>query len=146
MKVGVDRCTWSSQLLRARSFDVDHVIPFALWASNDLWNLVPADRRVNIQKSDRLPTGELLLARRGDILRSWEILRDALPEAFDIGASHLLGRKPGAVLAWRDELFGCLRQAVEITALQRGVERWSPPLLGELANARTNSSRTSDGH
>lgn len=129
MKTGVDRCTWSNRPLRVLSFDVDHVIPFALWASNDLWNLVPADHRVNIQKSDRLPTTELLLARRGDILRSWEILRDALPEAFDDGAKHLLGRKPTAVLAWRDELFGCLRQAVEITAIQRGVERWSPALF-----------------
>jgi hypothetical protein len=126
LKTGVDRCTWSSRPLRVMSFDVDHVIPFALWGSNDLWNLVPADHRVNLQKSDRLPTTELMLARRGDITRSWEVLRDALPEAFDSGASHLLGRKPSAVLAWRDELFGCLRQAVEITALQRGVERWSP--------------------
>jgi SAM-dependent methyltransferase len=128
MKVGVDRCTWSDRPLRVMSFDVDHVIPFALWASNDLWNLVPADHRINIQKSDRLPSSELLLARRGDILRSWEVLRDALPEAFDANATHLLGRKPGAVLAWRDELFGCLRQAVELTALQRGVERWAPAL------------------
>jgi SAM-dependent methyltransferase len=126
LQTGVDRCTWSNRPLRVMSFDVDHVIPFALWASNDLWNLVPADHKVNMQKSDRLPTSELLLTRRGEILRSWEILRDALPEAFDTSATHLLGRKPGAILAWRDELFGCLRQAVEITALQRGVERWSP--------------------
>jgi SAM-dependent methyltransferase len=128
LKTGVDRCTWSNRPLRVMSFDVDHVIPFALWGSNGLWNLVPADHRINMQKSDRLPTRELLLARRGDILRSWDILRDGLPEAFDANAMHLLGRKPGGVLAWRDELFGCLRQAVEITALQRGVERWAPPL------------------
>lgn len=120
MKTELGRCTWSDRPLSILSFDVDHVIPFALWASNDLWNLVPADRRVNIHKSDRLPSTELLLARRGYILRSWETLRDAMPEGFDAGASHLLGRKPGGHLAWRDELFGCLGQAVEITALQRG--------------------------
>ena len=126
LKTGVDRCTWSDRPLRLASFEVDHIIPFALWGSNALWNLVPADRRVNIQKSDRLPTTELLLARRGDILRNWEVLRDALPEGFDSSANHLLGRKPGGHLAWRDELFGCLRQAIELTALQRGVERWAP--------------------
>lgn len=137
MKVGVDRCTWTNRPLRVMSFDVDHVIPFALWASNDLWNLVPADHRVNMQKSDRLPTTDLLLTRRVDILQSWEILRDALPAAFDASATHLLGRKPGPVIAWRDELFGCLRQAVEITALQRGVERWSPSAaeVGAMASA-----------
>lgn len=133
LKTGVNRCTWSNRPLRLTSFDVDHVIPFALWASNDLWNLVPADHRVNLQKSDRLPTTDLMLARRADILRSWEIMRDALPEAFDAGASHLLGRRPSAVLSWRDELFGCLRQAVEITALQRGVERWSPAPFAEAS-------------
>jgi SAM-dependent methyltransferase len=132
LKTGVDRCTWSNRPLRAMSFDVDHIIPFALWASNDLWNLVPADHRVNIQKSDRLPTAELMLARRGEILHSWDILRDVLPEAFDAGATHLLGRKPSAHLAWRNELFGCLRQAVEITALQRGVERWAPASVAKF--------------
>ncbi|RYF17875.1 MAG: methyltransferase domain-containing protein [Comamonadaceae bacterium] len=125
-KTGVDRCTWSGRPLHVMSFDVDHVIPFALWANNDLWNLVPADPRVNMQKSDLLPATELMLARRGEILRHWDILRDEMSEAFDADAVHLLGRKPGGYLAWRDELFGCLRQAVEITALQRGVERWSP--------------------
>jgi hypothetical protein len=49
-----------------------------------------------------------------------------MPEAFDADAGHLLGRKPSGHLAWRDELFACVRQPVEITALQRGVERWSP--------------------
>jgi SAM-dependent methyltransferase len=131
LKTGVDRCTWSNRPLRLMSFDVDHVIPFALWASNDLWNLVPADHKVNLQKSDRLPATELMLARRADITRSWEILRDALPDAFDAGASHLLGRKPSGVLEWRNELFGSLRQAVEITAIQRGVERWSPATVSE---------------
>jgi SAM-dependent methyltransferase len=126
MKTALGTCTWSNRSLSVTTFDVDHVIPFSLWASNDLWNLVPAHRTVNIQKSDRLPTSQLMLARRDDIVRSWDILRDALPEAFDANARHLLGRKPSAILAWRDELFGCLRQAVEITALQRGVERWSP--------------------
>lgn len=125
-KTGVDRCTWSGRPLHVLSFDVDHVIPFALWANNDLWNLVPADPEVNMQKSDRLPGTELMLARRGEVVRHWDILRDAMPQAFDADAAHLLGRKPAGYLDWRDELFGCLRQAVEITALQRGVERWSP--------------------
>jgi SAM-dependent methyltransferase len=129
LKEGLDRCTWTNRALRINAFDVDHVIPFALWASNDLWNLVPADRRVNIQKSDRLPSTELLLARQADVVRCWETLRDALPEAFDASATHLLGRRPSSFLAWQSELFGCLRHAVEITALQRGVERWAPSSL-----------------
>jgi hypothetical protein len=54
-----------------------------------------------------------------------------MPEAFDAQALHLLGSKPTRGDDWRSELFGRLREAVEGTALRRGVERWTPKL--ELA-------------
>ena len=123
---GVDRCTWSYRPISPRRFAVDHVIPFSLWGNNDLWNLVPVDAGINGKKSDKLPHAELLLDRRGVIVHHWIRLRDAAPQAFDRQAAHLLGRAPGTVMAWEDDLFGCLRQAVELTALQRGIERWSP--------------------
>lgn len=122
---GLDRCVWSSRRLDAR-FAVDHVIPFALWGSNDLWNLVPADVRVNNHKSDKLPTAELLRERKPALLHVWQALRDAEPIVFDREATHLLGRAPGGPLLWQDDLFSRLREAVEVTALQRGVPRWSP--------------------
>lgn len=123
----IDRCTWSDRQIGQR-FVVDHVIPFALWGNNDLWNLLPVDARVNGQKSDKLPTAELISSRRAAIVHNWQVLRDAAPMAFDQQAGHLLGRPIGGPLRWEDDLFGCLREAVELTALQRGVERWAPPL------------------
>ena len=123
---GVDRCTWSDRPISPRRFAVDHVIPFSLWGNNDLWNLVPADAGINGLKSDKLPHAELLMHRRAAIVLHWNRLRDATPEAFDRQAAHLLGRAPGGVMGWENDLFGCLRQAVELTALQRGIERWSP--------------------
>lgn len=124
---GVDSCVWSGRRLDRR-FDIDHAIPFALWGSNDLWNLLPAHSRVNSDKSDRLPAGSLLRARRPAIVQSWQLLRDALPEAFDHHAAHLLGRRPGGSSCWEDDLFARMREAVEITACQRGVERWEPEI------------------
>lgn len=121
----VDRCAWSDKLLRA-NFAVDHVIPFALWGNNDLWNLVPVDPAVNGSKSDKLPSAELLRSRQSSIVQSWHVLRDEVPEAFGLQASHLLGRPIGGPQKWQDDLFTRLREAVELTALQRGVERWSP--------------------
>jgi len=87
----VGRCTWSDRRL-GDDFAVDHVIPFSLWGSNDLWNLQPVHPRVNGDKSDKLPTSELLRERQPAIMQAWRLLRDAAPKAFDLQAEHLLGR------------------------------------------------------
>ncbi|MBH9553954.1 methyltransferase domain-containing protein [Inhella gelatinilytica] len=133
LAAGPAHCVWSGRQLCERSLAVDHLIPFALWGNNDLWNLVPAHAAINCQKSDKLPAGALLVERRDHIVDSWSLLRDAMPEAFDGHAMHLLGSKPGREGHWRSELFARLREAVEVTALQRGVERWTPKV--EVAQA-----------
>lgn len=127
LRRGLEVCTWSGRRLTPE-FAVDHVIPFSLWGSNDLWNLLPVDPKVNGEKSDRLPTAELLRERQAVIVRGWQMQRDEVPEAFDQQAAHLLGRTPGGPLKWEDDLFASLREAVELTALRRGVERWAPGL------------------
>ncbi len=120
------RCVWSLKPIKAEKLAVDHVIPFALWSNNDLWNLLPADSKVNGDKSDKLPSAQLLHERRGEVVMNWQRLRDGLPTAFDQQAGHLLGKKlPVIGKGWEAELFARLREAVEITALQRGVERWA---------------------
>ena len=43
------RCVWTDQAVSARGFHVDHVIPFNLWFNNELWNLLPAGPRVQLQ-------------------------------------------------------------------------------------------------
>lgn len=134
LRRGLEVCTWSGRRLAA-DFAVDHVIPFSLWGNNDLWNLLPVDPKVNGEKSDRLPSSELLRERQVAIVRGWQMQRDAVPQAFDQQAAHLLGRPPGGPLKWEDELFACLREAVELTALRRGVERWAPGLRRGAARA-----------
>ena len=122
---GVTRCTWSQKKL-GPDFAVDHVIPFALWGNNDLWNLVPTDPKTNGKKSDRLPSSELLQISRPYLLQNWEYLRSELTDPFDQQAYHLLGQPLKSHGAWKEDLFSALRQAVEMTAIQRGVERWAP--------------------
>lgn len=124
LEAGVSTCTWSNRHLKS-TFSVDHAIPFALWGNNDLWNLVPADPRVNLSKSDKLPTPELLEESKQRIVASWEVLRNRLPEAFDRQAHALAGEPFAMTRAWPEKLFTRFREAVEFTALQRGVERWS---------------------
>lgn len=122
----VHRCVWSRRSLDDRRFTVDHVIPFALWGNNDLWNLQPTHPQVNGEKSDKLPASQLLEEARSDIVANWRLLRDLMPEAFDRQAQALVGKRPSAVQDWEGDLFGRLREAVELTAIQRGVERWVP--------------------
>lgn len=66
-------CVWSGKRLKADSFDVDHCFPWAIWPCGDLWNLMPADRRINQdRKRDRLVSEDLLIGARGRIMEWWE--------------------------------------------------------------------------
>lgn len=121
----VSACTWSERVLDG-SFAVDHAIPFSLWGNNDLWNLVPAHPKVNLGKSDKLPDPHLLALSKPRIMGCWELLRDRLPSTFDRQAEGLAGERLPATGPWTEKLFSRFREAIEFTALQRGIERWSP--------------------
>ena len=126
LQAGVSACVWTGHALSQRRFDVDHVIPFSLWGNNDLWNLLPADPKVNGQKSDLLPSSDLMTLRRPEIIANWELLFDAMPEAFRHQTATLLDQSVASSERWMDRLFSRMNEAVEMTALQRGVERWEP--------------------
>jgi hypothetical protein len=115
---------WTGEPLRNR-FDVDHIIPFSLWHNNDLCNLLPVLPAVNSRKGDRLPTRNLMVSRKNCILSCWEALRLARAPRFE----HEVCRVVGAEAFpdnWRDHAFRCVVDAVEMTAIQRGHERWQP--------------------
>jgi hypothetical protein len=40
-------CVWTGQRLQPATLDIDHCLPWAAWPCGDLWNLLPAHRRVN---------------------------------------------------------------------------------------------------
>jgi SAM-dependent methyltransferase len=62
-------CVWSGARLRD-DYDVDHCFPFAAWPCGDAWNLMPAARQINIQKSNRLVT-QTALERASDTISEW---------------------------------------------------------------------------
>lgn len=125
-KANLNRCTWTGKRLN-NGFAVDHAIPFSLWGSNDLWNLLQADPKANLKKSDKLPTTELLEERRLAICEDWSVLRSDLPELFDAQATAFLGSSIQSSIdtIWTTELFRVFKQSVEVTAIQRGVARWA---------------------
>jgi len=119
---GVERleCIWTGTTLRD-SFDVDHVIPFDLWHNNDVWNLLPASKTANSKKSNKLPSTDILRSRKDCIVGYWELLRDKNSLRFDKEAETLLVMPTDN---WQNALYGQLCNAIEVTALQRGVGRW----------------------
>ncbi len=117
-------CVWTGQPLSR--FDVDHAIPWALWRNNDLWNLLPADRKANNAKRARIPARDRVEANRGAIVHSWEILYEAHPRLFLNHANALIGRGGHGEFTNRaqTELFGTFKDVLEYTAVNRGAERW----------------------
>jgi hypothetical protein len=62
-------CPWTSQPLYQTAYHVDHIIPLALYPTNELWNLVPAHPQQNIVKNDRLPSRKRM-AQASDNIRT----------------------------------------------------------------------------
>lgn len=116
-------CVWSHSPLKT-DFAVDHAMPFSLWRNNDLWNLFPAAPAVNAAKSDKLPTYGLLNLRRDLIIHYWRGLDSSLGERFAREAQTLLGRDTFTPGNWESRLFSRFVEAFEVTANQRGAERW----------------------
>lgn len=65
-------CCWSGKPIKPNRYAVDHAFPFARWLNNDLWNLLPNQAKVNLEKLDRLPSRERLSTARELILRWWQ--------------------------------------------------------------------------
>ncbi len=127
------RCVWTNDVLPLRRLNVDHVIPFSLWHNNDLWNLVPADARINNEKRDKLVTRDLLRASHERIIACWQLQRLQMPRRFDVEVGRTLLGRNRPEPQWEKPAFAALVEAVESLALQRGVERWEP---GMTAPAR----------
>lgn len=119
-------CVWTGISIGKR-FDIDHVIPYSLWHNNDLWNLLPADPKVNNSKRDMLPTRTLLNKRKDIIKDYWSLIAKNYPARFDFEVKKFTG---DLVLLnernkeWHELLFSAVTEAVEITAIQRGCGRW----------------------
>jgi SAM-dependent methyltransferase len=62
-------CVWTGMRLHDQ-YDVDHCFPFSAWPCGDAWNLMPASKPVNIQKSNRLVT-RAALERASEKIHTW---------------------------------------------------------------------------
>ncbi|HPV42476.1 MAG TPA: hypothetical protein PKX40_14960 [Spirochaetota bacterium] len=77
---------------------------------------------VNNQKRDKLPTREFLRSRRDVLVGCWNVIQRKYPSRFN----NEFRKNTGLAFAdnWHLSPFSTVSGAVEITALQRGIERW----------------------
>ena len=74
-------CVWSGKRLSTASLDIDHCFPWTVWPCGDLWNLLPAHRRVNQhEKRDRLPSDLMMRAAEERIVEWWTLAYRAQPD------------------------------------------------------------------
>jgi hypothetical protein len=66
-------CVWSGKVLTRKTSDIDHVLPFSVWFNNDLWNLLPSDKKINNQKRDKIPSPKLIKKRADAIIGYWKL-------------------------------------------------------------------------
>lgn len=67
-------CVWSgSRIADMRHVDVDHCFPFGAWPCDDMWNLMPATKRANNLKKDKLVTLDLLRDSEDRIANWWSL-------------------------------------------------------------------------
>ena len=121
------RCPWTKKALTATSaFDIDHLLPLAVYPANELWNLVPADRSFNQHtKRDRIPSLQRLQNAQPLIAKAYvnyENTPDLARAMREDAAVRFAGLQGGT--AFSDELAERAVRFIEEVANSRGVARF----------------------
>jgi len=120
---GETECVWTNQ--KTKKIQVDHILPFAIWKNNDLWNLLPAHPKVNQNKRDKIPTPRLIDQQKGLILHYWELLDETFHMRFqkEIKISLLGTHK---ILNWKNTAIAQLKDSCNFLIEKRGFDPWEP--------------------
>ena len=117
-------CVWCGKPILEPDLHVDHVIPFSLWGDNGRPNLMPAHKKENHQKRDKIPSPELIGRCKDRLIRYLNIAglppRAPTPPA-PTGESQLADAQDPAE-AWVRALQEKCRRIIE----ERGYEPWNP--------------------
>lgn len=125
------RCVWTGVDLTVDNLDIDHAFPWAAWPCGDLWNLMPAHRRVNQhRKRDLLPSEAVLQRARDAIMRWWDA---AYLDKTDVMAMRFSKEARASLPGLRgleqdtspEDVFAAMRIQRLRLHLDQGVPEWS---------------------
>ena len=118
-------CIWSGRPLQSNSINIDHILPFAVWKNNDLWNLVPTHATVNGNKTDKIPTANFIERRSEELKNCWLDIYGKIPEAFqkDVEMGLIGGSRNDIGLLIEDALTS-LKEKSNFLIDKRGLPAW----------------------
>jgi hypothetical protein len=121
---GKCNCVWTGEnIISMVEMNIDHVIPFSIWKNNDLWNLLPATRKVNNQKLDKIPSSKIIESRKQQILEYWELIYSNQHGRFEKEIQvALLGNH--SIDTWRTIGIEQLKRRCNFLIENRGFEEW----------------------
>lgn len=120
-KKGNVYCVWTGR--KISNYDIDHLIPYSIWKNNDLWNLLPADSRINNQKSDKIPSPEIIDRQKNLILDYWGIIFEKQSNRFQKEIQvALLGNH--SFDSWKSIGISQLQNSCNFLIENRGFEEW----------------------
>jgi 5-methylcytosine-specific restriction endonuclease McrA len=65
-------CPWTGRNILHQPFQLDHLIPIAVYPMNEMWNLIPTHPPANLRKSHRIPSDALLQAALPRLMRTYQ--------------------------------------------------------------------------
>ena len=116
-------CVWSGKKIARKKQEIDHILPFVHSKNNHLWNLVPSSKTMNSQKSDKIPSPNLLRRRKESILYYWNLLNNQFPKRFTAELQiSLTGFK--TIIENLEPVFDTLIQHAEYQINDKGLPKW----------------------
>jgi SAM-dependent methyltransferase len=108
------QCTWTGKTLR--DFDIDHILPYAHFGNNALWNLVPTAPDVNNEKRDCAPSIRILENSQQRLFGAWRVEHNQSPELFESDATTFTGVSSlfTSSSSWENPLFDALWESVAL--------------------------------
>jgi hypothetical protein len=114
-------CVWTGKSIT--TYDIDHVIPFSIWKNNDLWNLLPAQAKINNQKRDKIPSSLMIDENKELIFYYWGIINKYQMDRFQREIKiTLLGNDIHS--DWKQTALNNLKNNCNYLIKTRGYEEW----------------------
>ena len=80
IEAGELNCIYNKSPLRIGNYDLDHFVPYSFVSHDLIWNLIPADSKSNISKSDKLPPLDIYFESFYSLQNTaFEIMRERHP-------------------------------------------------------------------
>ena len=115
-------CVWSGKMI-TDDLNIDHMMPYSLWKNDDFWNLLPAQKKINGDKLDKIPSPELLYKQKDIIVHYWEMIYIEYPLRLKKELQmSLLGLTPFDESNWQNKCLESFANKCDYLINHRGFE------------------------